>query len=58
MSSTFCSGIMIVLGKVEQDAESRDLAAPTRARDISYCQRHPAVYNSLSCLELGEATCE
>ena len=51
-------GIMIVPGKVIQNAEGRNLAAPTRAREISCCQRHPAVYDSLSRLELGEATCE
>jgi hypothetical protein len=49
---------MIIPSKIEDDAERRDLAAPTRARDISHCQRHPAAYNSLSRLELGKTTCE
>jgi hypothetical protein len=47
---------MIVLGKVKQDAQRRDLAAPTRARKISHHQCYAAAYNSLSHPQLGEVT--
>ena len=52
------SGIMIVPGEVEQDTERRDLAAPTRAREMSHCQGYAAERNLLSRLELGKATCK
>jgi hypothetical protein len=53
------SGIMIVPGKIKQDAKRRDLAAPTRASgEISHCQCHAAPCNSLSRFELGKATWE